>query len=62
MQKHQTISDTATPLKPTEVWQQDALDADFWHGPNGIIVNTAALKEREFYFDIVCAEAHKLAS
>ena len=62
MQKQATITDTATPLKPTEIWQQDVTDVDFWHGPNGIIVNTAALKEREFYFDIVCVEAHKLAS
>ena len=62
MQKLQTTTDTGISLKPTEVWQQDTQDADFWHGPNGIIVNTTALKEREFYFDIVLVEKQKLAS
>ena len=62
MQNLQMTLDTATPLKPAEVWQQDPSDADFWHGPNGIIVNTAALKEREFYVDIVYVEQYKLAS
>ena len=62
MQKQPTTADTTILLKPTEVWQQDPVDADFWHGPDGIIVNTAALKEREFYFDVVRVEYYDLAS
>ena len=57
-----TLTDTMTPLKPTETWQRDPYDADLWHGPNGVIVNTAALKEREFYFDVIRVESYKLAS
>lgn len=39
--------------KPVEVWQQDQQIADLWHGKKGIIVNSDALKEREFYFEIL---------
>ncbi len=40
-------------LKVSEVWQQDPENPDFWHGKHGVIINTAALNEREFYFDII---------
>ena len=62
MQDLHVIRDTMTPLKPTEVWHQDSHDADLWHGPHGVILNAAALEEREFYFDVICVEQHRLAS
>jgi hypothetical protein len=37
----------------TEVWYQDREDGDYWHGKRGIIVNTAALNEREVYYEII---------
>jgi hypothetical protein len=37
-------------LTQQERWQQDDSDVDLWHGPNGLIVNTAALREREEYY------------
>lgn len=40
-------------LKHTEVWQQNPESPDFWHGPNGVIINTAALNEREFYYNVI---------
>ena len=36
----------------TEIWTQDIQDPDLWHGNYGVMVNTAALDEREVYFDI----------
>ena len=36
-----------------EIWRQDVLDADLWHGNKGVIVNSAALQEREVYFEIL---------
>jgi hypothetical protein len=39
--------------KVSEVWYQDTENGDMWHGKHGVIVNTAALNEREFYFDII---------
>ena len=36
-----------------EVWRQDSLDADLWHGSKGVIVNSAALEEREVYFEVI---------
>jgi hypothetical protein len=45
-----TISQT---LKHSEVWQQDTQNPDLWHGPNGVMINTAALNEREFYYDVL---------
>lgn len=38
--------------KELELWQQDIYDKDLWHGENGLIVNTAALKDREDYIDV----------
>ena len=40
--------------KTIEVWHQDNQNQDLWHGHNSVMVNTAALKEREAYVDIVC--------
>jgi hypothetical protein len=39
--------------KTSEVWYQDTENVDMWHGKHGVIVNTAALNEREFYYDII---------
>ena len=38
--------------KTSEVWYQDALEADLWHNDKGLLVNTAALNEREAFFDV----------
>ena len=35
-----------------EIWQQDIYDKDLWHGENGLIVNTSALKDREDFIDV----------
>ena len=54
---------TLLALKDSEVWYQDREDRDYWHGEHGLIVNTAALNERDFYYAIVrihtCADNHK---
>lgn len=42
-----------TELKPSEVWYQDNDSLDLWHGDNGVIINTAALDERGFYYNIL---------
>jgi hypothetical protein len=39
-------------LKKSEVWYQDLEDGNLWHGTHGVIVNTAALVEREFFYNI----------
>lgn len=36
-----------------ETWTRDDLDADLWHGPHGVIVNTAALEERKKFYRLV---------
>ncbi len=36
----------------SEVWYQDALEADLWHNDKGLLVNTAALDEREAFFEV----------
>lgn len=36
----------------SEIWTQDSEDANLWHGPHGVIVNTAALEERKAFYDI----------
>ncbi len=38
--------------RPVEIWTRDPEDKDLWHGAHGVIVNTAALEEREHYFSI----------
>lgn len=40
-----------------EVWYQDTQDHDLWLSESGLIVNTAALNEREAYFDITRVDA-----
>lgn len=40
-------------LKTTEIWQRDNVDANLWHGEQGLIINTAALEERKFFFDVI---------
>ena len=41
------------PLKNSELWYQDPEDKNLWHGKHGVIINTAALNEREFYYTVV---------
>ena len=38
---------------PPEVWTQDGDDANLWHGPHGVIINSAALEERRAFFDVI---------
>ena len=38
--------------KVSEVWYQDALEPGLWHNDKGLIVNTAALQERETFFEV----------
>jgi hypothetical protein len=45
-------------VKATEVWYQDAEDSDLWFGEHGVIVNTAALAEREFYYEVIRVPHH----
>lgn len=45
-------SEDLNALKKTEVWYQDLEDGNLWHGTHGVIVNTAALVEREFFYNI----------
>lgn len=46
--------------KELEIWQQDNWDKDLWHGDNGIIVNTAALKDREEFADVFISYAEEI--
>jgi hypothetical protein len=45
-------SSKLSSLKKSEVWYQDPEDGNLWHGTHGVIVNTAALVEREFFYNI----------
>jgi hypothetical protein len=36
----------------TEIWTQDLESPDLWHGKYALMLNTAALNEREAYFDV----------
>jgi hypothetical protein len=47
------MTNLRSTLKESEVWQRDPEDTDLWHSKHGVIVNTAALEEREFYFDVI---------
>jgi hypothetical protein len=40
-------------LKQVEVWRQDESDPDLWHHANGLMINSAALVEREAYYIVV---------
>lgn len=37
--------------KPSEAWYQ--LEDDLWRGAKDVLINTAALREREMYFDVI---------
>jgi hypothetical protein len=52
------MKNTEQHFKTSEVWYQDQENADMWHGRHGVIINTAALNEREFYFDIIRITQH----
>jgi hypothetical protein len=51
--EHTTNDRAVTLLKPNETWFQDSSDPDLWHHPNGLIVNGAALRERESYYTVL---------
>jgi hypothetical protein len=36
-----------------ETWRQDAENPDLWHGAYGVIVNGAALIERETFYTVI---------
>jgi hypothetical protein len=36
----------------TEIWIQDVENPDLWHGKHGVMINTAALSEREAFFEV----------
>ena len=36
----------------TEIWIQDTQNPDLWHGNYGVMINTAALDERQAFFDV----------
>lgn len=38
--------------KANESWLQDNQNPDLWYAENGLIVNSAALQEREFFFEV----------
>ena len=38
--------------KVSEVWYQDSVEADLWNNDKGLLVNTAALNEREAFFEV----------
>lgn len=40
-----------------EHWTQDASDPDLWHGPQGLIVNSAALAERRPFYTLLLHKA-----
>lgn len=42
--------------KPEEIWYQDESNFDLWHGENGVIVNTTALNERQYYYHVLAVE------
>lgn len=48
-----------TEIRPSEVWYQDSENSDLWHGDHGVIVNTAALEERSFYYNVLRVTTHK---
>ena len=40
-------------FKASEIWYQDLEDTHLWRGKHGILLNTAALNEREFYYTVI---------
>ena len=54
MNTHRNLyQQVAALLKPTETWRQDTTDRDLWHHASGVIVNSAALDQREPYYTII---------
>ncbi len=52
--KHITLdASKANQTKNAELWYQDPEDSNLWHGKHGVIINTAALNEREFYYSVI---------
>lgn len=51
------VMDSTTPAtgsyKRVEIWCQDAEDHDLWRHESGLLVNGAALAEREFFYSVV---------
>jgi hypothetical protein len=47
------IKDSAESNSKTEIWYQDVEELDLWFGEHGLMVNSAALQEREAFFDII---------
>lgn len=38
--------------KPAELWRQLTDEPDLWEGEHGVLINTAALLERETFSDV----------
>lgn len=38
--------------KPTELWRQLPDEPDLWEGEHGVLINTAALRERETFLKV----------
>lgn len=38
--------------RPTEIWFQTNFDGDLWEAETGLIINTAALEEREAFLTV----------
>lgn len=51
--KASPISPTVAALRPIETWRQDPSDLDLWHHQHGLIVNSAALAEREAFYRVI---------
>lgn len=49
------------PVARHEVWYQVASDPDLWEGDGGLLINTAALRERESYFEVTCVASYARA-
>ena len=47
-----TSKEQLDALKPNESWRQHPAEPDLWIGDNGLLVNTAALAEREHYYHV----------
>ena len=50
------MKDTIT--KPHETWHQFSSQPELWETDSGLIINTAALEEREAYFEVTRGYAH----
>ncbi len=48
--------------KPTELWRQLPSEPDLWEGEHGVLINTAALRAREAFFEVARVAATDLSS